>query len=138
MISMVRLRHSRALQLAAVVCALFAAVGVTTGSRAADPAAGWLVPILAGIVVAVGFAAAWHVATGFAARTRKTGGIVALVIGGMVLTALALGASAQSIAVTLSGRAAVSAELGVGSTPTPMRWPSRMNALAGRRRWWTR
>jgi hypothetical protein len=47
----------RLLQFAAMLRALFAATGIVVGIHDANPAAGWVVPALAGIVGAVAFAA---------------------------------------------------------------------------------
>ncbi|MDT1064096.1 hypothetical protein RM190_19695 [Paracoccus sp. CPCC 101403] len=104
-------RSVRALQLAAVICAAFAAIGVASGFHAADPDSGWFVPLVAGVVVAIGFSITWHVLIGAAAKTRRLLGLTVVIAGGIILAALALAASAQSIATALTGTAAVRAEL---------------------------
>jgi hypothetical protein len=101
----------RALQISAVLCALFAAAGISHGIHEANPAGGWVFPVGAGIIAASAFAAGWHVLIGSVVGMVRLSMIIALFVGGVLLTAIAVGASAQAIATAISGRAALAAEL---------------------------
>lgn len=104
-------RKTRSLQIAAILCALFAAAGIAHGMHDANPAGGWLVPALAGIVAAAGFAIFWHVVIGSVVGMVRLATIIALFVGAVIVTAVAVGASAQAIATAISGRSALAAEL---------------------------
>lgn len=101
----------RWMRVAAVLCALFAAVGIGTGIYESNPSGGYLVPVLAGFIAAAAFAIFWHVAIGGVVNHVKTWVIVVTFIVAVVFTIIALGASAQAIATAVSGRAALAAEL---------------------------
>ena len=104
-------RRVRLLQFAAMLCALFAAVGIMVGIHDANPAAGWIVPGLAGLVSGVGFAAFWHWAIGSLIIVVKPLRIaLALLLSGLV-TILALAGSAQGIAQSIAGHAAMVHEM---------------------------
>lgn len=101
----------RLLQYAAMLCALFAATGMMVGIHDANPAAGWVVPALAGIVGAVAFAAYWHWGIGSVVGVANPYRITAKFLLSAAVTALALAASAQGIAQGVAGHAAVIREL---------------------------
>jgi hypothetical protein len=101
----------RCLQIAAILCALFAAAGISHGIHEANPQGGWMFPVGAGIIAATALAACWHVLIGSVVGMVRLSMIIALFIGGILLTSIALGASAQAIATAISGRAALAAEL---------------------------
>ena len=104
-------RPIRFLRLAGALCAMFAAVGIGHGIHQASPDGGWFVPILAGIVAAPALAIFWHVVIGTVVGMVRLTMIVALFVVAAVVTVIALGASAQAIATSVAGRAALSAEL---------------------------
>lgn len=106
-------RKARALQIAAVLCALFAAAGIAHGLHEGNPDGGWLMPGFAGIVAATAFASFWHVSIGSMIGMVRMSMIIALFVGAVGLTGVALGASAQAIATAISGRSALAAELGL-------------------------
>ncbi len=104
-------RMVRMLQIAAVLCALFAAAGIGHGMHDANPDGGWLIPNFAGIVAATALAIFWHVVLGAVIGMVRRTSLIALFVGAMLITAVALGASAQAIATAVAGRSALSAEL---------------------------
>jgi hypothetical protein len=101
----------RLLQFAAMLCALFAATGILVGIHDANPAAGWVVPALAGIVGAVAFAAYWHWAIGSLVAVANPFRITARFLLSVAVTAIAVLASAQGIAQGVAGHAALVREL---------------------------
>jgi hypothetical protein len=101
----------RIVQIAAVLCALFAAIGIAHGMHDANPRGGWTVPAIAGVVAATAFAAFWHVAIGTVIGMVRRTTLVALFAGAIVMTGVALGASAQAIATAVAGRSALATEL---------------------------
>lgn len=101
----------RWMRVAAILCALFASVGIGTGIYESNPSGGYLVPVLAGFIAAAAFAIFWHVAIGGVVNHVKTWVIVVTFIVAVLFTVIALGASAQAIATAVSGRAALAAEL---------------------------
>ena len=103
----------RFLRLAAVLCALFAAVGIGHGIYAANPDGGYFIPVFAGFAAATALAVFWHVLIGAITGMVRLPMMVSLFAVGFLVTAVAIGASAQSIATAISGHAAMSAELAV-------------------------
>jgi hypothetical protein len=101
----------RCLQLAAILCALFAAAGICHGIHEANPSGGWVLPAAAGIISAAGFAMAWHVFIGSIVGMVRLSMIISLFVCAIVVTGISLGASAQAIATAIAGRAALAAEL---------------------------
>jgi hypothetical protein len=101
----------RLLQSAAMLGALFAAAGITAGIHDADPAAGWLLPALAGIIAAVVLAGYWHHAIGSLVGAANPLRIAAWFLVSLAVTALALSFSAQGIAQAVAGNAALAREL---------------------------
>jgi hypothetical protein len=101
----------RWMRIAAMLCALFAAAGIAVGIHDANPTAGWIVPIFAGIVAAAGFAIWWHVLITSVVGMVNLYAIIAVMIACTIVTALALGASAHAIATAVAGRAALAKEL---------------------------
>jgi hypothetical protein len=101
----------RRMQIGGALCAMFAAVGITTGIREMSPEIGWIVPILAGLCAAAGFAIIWHAMIGTIVGMIRLTMIVALFVVAAVVTTASWGISAQSIATAVAGRSAMSAEL---------------------------
>jgi hypothetical protein len=101
----------RLMRIAGMLCALFAGIGIADGIHQASPDSGWIVPVLAGIVIAPALAIFWHVVIGTVVGMIRLTMIVALFVAAIVVTAISLGASAQSIATAIAGRAALAAEL---------------------------
>jgi len=101
----------RLLQVAATLCSLFAATGIMVGIHDANPAAGWVVPALAGFVGAVAIAVFWHWAIGSITVVANPFRISAKFLLSFAATVLALSASAQGIAQGVAGHAAVVREL---------------------------
>lgn len=101
----------RCLQVAAILCALFAAAGISHGIHEANPQGGWVFPVAAGVIAATALASMWHVLIGSVVGMVRLSMIIALFIGSVLLTSIAVGASAQAIATAISGRAALAAEL---------------------------
>ena len=99
------------MRVGAVLCALFASLGIASGIHEANPAAGWLIPAIAGVVAAATFAGVWHVLIGAVTLMVRLPVIIGTFVIGFALTLIALGASAQAIATAVSGRSAMSAEL---------------------------
>jgi hypothetical protein len=91
---------------AAFVAAGIAAFGTAIGLHAASPNAGWLIPALVGIGLAALLAAGWHVVLHGAAYSRHGKGITASIVGGLLLAAIALGASGWTLATAIGGSAA--------------------------------
>ncbi len=104
-------RAVKCLGFAAVACAMFAAVGIAHGIHDANPNGGWLLPGLAGIVAAVAFAIFWHALTKNVVGFVRLPIIVGVFSAALLVTVVALGASAQAIATALAGHSALSAEL---------------------------
>jgi hypothetical protein len=104
-------RKVRAFEMAAMICALFASIGIGGGLHEANPNGGWAVPIIAGIAAAVGFAIFWHSVMSAVTGMVRTTMLVAVFVIATVVTCIALGASAQAIATAIAGRAALAAEL---------------------------
>lgn len=106
--------HARAahfLRYAAIGCAMLAAVSTTIGLHTANPAAGWLVPVFTGVIIAAALGTFWHVLIEAAERVRTKIGVTATLFGGAIAVVVALGASASNMAAAISGQAAVRAEL---------------------------
>jgi hypothetical protein len=101
----------RLLRIGAILAAFFAAGGIAHGIHEANPNGDWVIPIFAGIVAATGFAVVWHVLIGAITGMVRRTMIAGIFTAGIIVTAVALGASAQSIATAISGRSAMSAEL---------------------------
>jgi hypothetical protein len=101
----------RCLQLAAILCAGFAALGIAHGIHAANPSNGWVIPAVAGAIAATVFAVCWHVLIGSIVGMVRLSMIIALFVGATILTGIAVGASAQAIATAIAGRSALAAEL---------------------------
>jgi hypothetical protein len=107
-----RIDHKvRYMRFAAVLCACFAAIGIAIGIHEANLASGWLVPALAGAVAAAALAVFWHVAIGSVTGMVRRSMIITLFAISAIVTAVALGASAQAIATAVAGRSALAAEL---------------------------
>jgi hypothetical protein len=104
-------RKVRAFEIAAVICALFASIGIGQGLHEANPDGGWAVPIIAGVAAAFGFAIFWHGVMSAVTGMVRTTTLVAVFVIATVVTGIALGASAQAIATAIAGRAALAAEL---------------------------
>lgn len=102
---------TRALQIAAILCALFAAAGIAHGMHDADPSGGWATPAMAGVVAATALALVWHAMMGAIVGMVRTATIILLFIGAIIVTVIAVGASAQAIATAISGHSARAAEL---------------------------
>jgi hypothetical protein len=105
------------MRVAAVLCAFFAAAGITLGIREANVFSGWVLPAFAGLVAAAAFASFWHVSIGNVVGMIKPSMLFILFALAGIVTAVALGASAQAIATAVAGRAAVSAELSTQVNP---------------------
>lgn len=101
----------RVLQIGAVLCALFASAGIANGIHEAAPDNGWLIPIFAGVIAAAAFAGIWHVLIGAVVGMVRMSMIIATFVGAIILTLIALGASATAIATAVAGKAAIAAEL---------------------------
>jgi len=95
----------------AVACAMFAAVGIAHGIHDQNPAGGWMLPIGAGIIAAIAFAIFWHAVTKHVVGFVRPAILVGMFASAVVVTAVALGASAQAIATAIAGRGALSAVL---------------------------
>ncbi|TKZ15917.1 hypothetical protein FAP39_16325 [Shimia litoralis] len=104
-------RAARFLRFAAIGCAILAAVSTTIGLHASDPAAGWFIPVLTGVVIAFALGVLWHVLIEAAERVRSSLGITVIVIIGALGVGFALMSSASNIAAAMAGKASVSAEL---------------------------
>jgi len=104
-------RAARFLRFAAIGCALLAAISTSIGLHASDPAAGWLVPVLTGLVIAFALGVLWHVLIEAAERVRSRLGIAVILIVGALGVAFAVGTSASNIAAAMAGKASLSAEL---------------------------
>jgi hypothetical protein len=100
---------TRLAQYAAIGCSAFAALGTGLGYYAAGGHP--IVAAAGGLVLAGALGAGWHIAIGAASRARTMVGTTALVLGGIALTAVAIGASAQAVVVSMAGQSALSAEL---------------------------
>src|SRR5262249_24214031 len=100
----------RLAQVAADICALFAAVGIAVGLYLANDG-GWGLPILAGVATGIAFAAPWHLIIGAPVAMVHTGRIAVLFALAAVVTALMLTFSAQGIAQMVAGNAALVREL---------------------------
>lgn len=101
----------RLMQIAGVLCALFAAAGIAHGLHEANPDGGWLIPAFAGFVASVMLAIFWHVVIGAVVGMVRLPTIIGLFALSAIATVVALGASAQAIATAVAGRSALSAEL---------------------------
>ncbi len=102
-------RGTHLAQCAAIGCSAFAALGTSLGYLAAGGH-----PVIAaagGLVLAGALGVGWHIAIGAASRARTIIGTTALVLAGFALTAVAIGASAQAVVVSMAGQSALSAEL---------------------------
>lgn len=102
-------RSTRFAQYAALGCSAFAALGTGLGYYAAG--GNLLVSAAGGLVLAGALGVGWHMAIGSASRVRTLIGTTALVLGGIALTSVAIGASAQAVVVSMAGTSALSAEL---------------------------
>ncbi|MCF1708694.1 hypothetical protein L0V05_07675 [Tabrizicola sp. J26] len=102
-------RGTRLAQSAAIGCSAFAALGTALGYYAAGGHP--IVAAAGGLVLAGALGVSWHIAIGAASRARTVLGTTAIILTGFALTAVAIGASAQAVVVTMAGRSALSAEL---------------------------
>jgi hypothetical protein len=102
-----------AAMLASMICAAGAGFGLVVGllSPGDGALAGYAVPIVAGIVLAVAVATGWHMLQTAASRVRSELGIVGTLAGAFLLFAITVGASSWGVATSLSGHAAVRAYL---------------------------
>jgi hypothetical protein len=109
--------HHRAMvwvaMLASMICAAGAGFGLVTGllSPADGALAGYAVPIIAGIVLAVATGAGWHMLQTAAPRVRTPLGVTGTIAAAFLLAAITIGASSWGVASSLSGPAAVRAYL---------------------------
>jgi uncharacterized membrane protein len=104
-------RKVRTMQIAAILCALFAAAGIAHGIHTLSPEGGWIIPVFAGVVAASALAALWHVVIGGVIGMVRLSMIIALFVAAVLLTFGQLGASAQAIATAVAGKSAMAAEL---------------------------
>jgi hypothetical protein len=101
----------RPMRIAGMLCAMFAGIGIADGIHQNSPASGWLVPVIAGLVIAPALAIFWHVMIGSVTGMIRTTSLVITFVVMTVLTAATLGASAQAIATSIAGQAALATEL---------------------------
>lgn len=102
-------RGTHLAQYAAIGCSAFAALGTGLGYHAAGGHP--VVAAAGGLVLAGALGVGWHIAIGAASRARTMVGTTALVLAGLALTGVAIGASAQAVVVSMAGQSALSAEL---------------------------
>jgi hypothetical protein len=101
----------RMMRLAGAASALFAAFGIAHGIHDVNPDAGWLIAGVAGGFAAIGFAIFWHVVINMIHRMIRPSYIGAMFSVCFVVTALAVGSSAQAIATMVAGTPSMIAEL---------------------------